>query len=300
MRILVTGGQGFLGKRLVPILRADGHEVLAPRRGEAGFPLDLALVGEWQGWPTKLDAILHLAALNPDRGEAAARDDAALMRANVAATKALAVEAIRRGARRFVFTSTLLVHPFSPAPIREENPIVPQNAYAASKFAAEEELLATLEDSPVQWTILRLAPIYGPGGRGGLHALLRLAQGSLPLPLGGGGRRSLLSLANAADACRFALEARRMANETCLVADGEALSVGDIVRTVRGIEGRPARVISLPGGPMRHAARLAGKGAAYDRLFGRFESEPAKIQNAGCKPVESRSAGFRAALERSA
>lgn len=296
MRILVTGGQGFIGRTLVPLLRAEGHEVLAPRRGEAGFPSDLALAGDWPGWPTKLDAILHLAALNPERGEAVARDDAALMRANVTATKALAVEAIRRGARRFVFTSTLLVHPFSPDPIHEDDPVSPQNTYAASKFAAEEDLVRTLEDSPTQWTILRLAPVYGPGGRGGLHALLRLAQKSYPLPLGGGGRRSLLSLANAADACRFALESRRVANETCLVADADALSVGEIIRTVRDIEGKPARVLSLPGGPARSAAALLGKGATYDRLFARLEADTGKISGAGWTPPQGTMAGFRAAL----
>lgn len=287
MRILVTGGHGFIGRALVPLLEERGHEVFAPRRGEDGFPTDLAEIGAWAGWPAGLDAVVHLAALNPERGEAAAQDDAALMRANVAATKALAERAASEGVGRVLLASTLLVHPFGPHPIRENSPTAPQNAYAASKLAAETALSRALEGTASAGTVLRLAPVYGPGGRGGVHALLRLAQGPLPLPFGGGARRSLLSRRNAVDAISFALTADSAAGETFLVADADALRLGEIVARVRQAQGRAPRVVTLPQSLLRGSARALGRGAVFDRLFAGLEVDGAKLRRAGWTPPET-------------
>ena len=296
MRILVTGGHGFIGRALVPLLRARGHEVLAPRRGESGFPADLAAIDGWADWPDRLDAVAHLAALNPERGDAAARDDAALMRANVAATKALAERAARSGARRFVLASTLLVHPFGPASIREDSPTAPQNSYAASKLAAETALRRALEGSATGGTVLRLAPVYGEDGRGGVHALLRLAQGPLPLPFGGGSRRSFLSRRNAADAIAFALTDERAAGETFLVADSESPRLGEFIARARKLNGRSPRLVTLPAGLLRAAARALGKGEVHDRLFAGLEADTTKLRRAGWTPPQTLDEGLHDAL----
>ncbi|WP_062112350.1 NAD-dependent epimerase/dehydratase family protein [Aureimonas sp. AU40] len=293
MRILVTGGRGFIGRAIVPLLEAQGHEVFAPRRGENGFPADLATLDSWDGWPADIDAVVHLAALNPERGAAAAQDDAALMRANVAGTKALAERAAREGVRRFVLASTLLVHPFSPRPIRESDAAAPQNAYAGSKLAAEDALAQALAGTGTEPCVLRLAPVYGPGGRGGVQALLRLAQGGLPLPFGGGAPRSLLSLGNAASALAFALASDKTAGETFLVADSEALPLGEIVARVRRLRGRPAWVLDLPQGLVGGLARALGKGAAYQRLFAGLAVDGAKLRRAGWTPPETLDEGLR-------
>ncbi len=297
MHILVTGGAGLLGRALVPTLQRLGHTVSAPRRGFEGFPLDLADVAGWENWPDGVEAVVHLAALNPERGSAVARDDAALMRANVAGTKALAERAAREGVRRFALASTLLVHPYEASPVNERSPTAPQNTYAASKLAAEDALRLASDGTDVVPTILRLAPIYGPEGRGGIAALLRLAQSPWPLPLGGGGRRSFLSVRNAAGAFAHVLERTGSQSETFLVADREAVSIGELLAEARQIGGRPARVVAPPPALMRRIAALGGRGDTYRRLFAPFEADTAKLRGTGWTPPETLREGLQSLIE---
>jgi len=292
MRILVSGGSGFIGQALMAHLAAGGHEAIAFRRAPGGDGRD----AERADFPADLDAVVHLAALNPERGSPLARDDAALTAANSAAAAALARRAVREGVGRFVFASTALVHAAQPTPIRPDGPTRPQNLYAASKLAGEEALAQALRLSGTTLTVLRLPPVYGPGGRGGVAALLRLARLPVPLPLGGGGRRSLLSLRNAADAFAVAATHEPPIAGTFLVADGEPLSVGEIVATLRRAAGRRPRVLQAPIAVLAPLARTLGKGEAVNRLFEPFVLDDAAFRERfGWRPPE-RTADALAAL----
>ncbi|MBB3998002.1 NAD-dependent epimerase/dehydratase family protein [Aureimonas pseudogalii] len=288
MRILVSGAAGFVGRTLVPTLQARGHEVVPLRRGEGGVPADLAEIGAWTGWPTGIDAVVHLAALNPQRGERAADDDAALMRANGAGTKALAARAAREGVGCFVFASTNLVHAPSTAPVDEDARLAPQNAYAASKRAGEEGLRQALAGTPTHAVVLRLPPVYGPGGRGGLAMVLKLARSPLPLPFArSSARRSLLSVANAADALAIAVEHETLAG-TFLVADGPPWRIGDLVAYVRQLKGRSPRLVGAPLPLLRAAAGALGQRATFDRLFADFVMDDRRFRAAtGWHPPQS-------------
>ena len=82
--------------------------------------------------------------------------------------------------------------------------------------------------SGVPITILRPVLVYGPGVKGNLRALVRLAALPVPLPFGAlSARRSLLSLANLTDAVAFVLRHDGCAGETYVVADPAPLTVAD-------------------------------------------------------------------------
>ncbi|WP_182084776.1 NAD-dependent epimerase/dehydratase family protein [Aureimonas sp. ME7] len=298
MRILITGSTGFVGRTLVPHLAGLGHEVVALRRGENGVPFDLARIGEWTGWPDGVEAVIHLGALNPVRSDPAARDDAALMAANASGTGALAKLAADRGVKRFVYASTNLIHPLSAEPFDERAPHRPQNLYAASKLAGEEAMARALEGSGTEGTILRLPPIYGPGGRGGVSTLLRVASFPVPLPLASpSASRSLLSIANAASALAHAALAPEAAGGTFLVADGEPWSLGEIVAFARQEAGRAPRLFSLPTGFTAEVARLMNRSAQYEHVFGSLVVDDAAFRaRLGWRPIETTEEGMRRTL----
>lgn len=176
MNILVTGGAGYLGSVLVPLLLARGDQVVVADvcmfggegllpygnnphfRLEVGDIRDRRLVRKLLVQP--FDAVIHLAALV---GEPACKIDPKLTRQiNTEAALRLATEAKKRGVSRFVFTSTCSNYGVSSpdAKASENSPLNPLSLYAETKIAAERGLLA-LSDSSFRVTILRLATLFG-------------------------------------------------------------------------------------------------------------------------------------------
>ena len=150
MRILVTGGLGFIGRRLCQALLDEGFDVRCIDRlsGPAAHPSQVR----------GMDAVIHLAALPGVRTRCT---PAALHAANVELTDRLAAEAARNRAR-FVFVSSSSVYgDASLLPTPEDSPLAPLNPYAESKAAAEAAVLARGGD-PV---IVRPFTVYGPGQR---------------------------------------------------------------------------------------------------------------------------------------
>jgi nucleoside-diphosphate-sugar epimerase len=146
----VTGGLGFIGSRLCATLLDAGFHVRCVDclSGPAADPVHVR----------GMDAVIHLAALP---GVRTRRSHSALHATNVELTGRLAAAAARQRAR-FVFASSSSVYGHAGLlPTPEDSPFSPLNAYAASKVAAEREVLARGGD-PV---IVRPFTVYGPGQR---------------------------------------------------------------------------------------------------------------------------------------
>jgi len=171
MKILITGGGGFIGSHLADRLLADGHEVLAietfstgRRRNltdeREGLSLVEGSIADREVLGATFDdfgpdAIAHAAASykDPDAWAEDARTNA-LGTANV-------VEAARdAGVGRIVYFQTALCYGTRPLeqPITLEHPILPDSSYAISKTAGEQYIAL----SGIPFVSLRLANIYGP------------------------------------------------------------------------------------------------------------------------------------------
>ncbi len=168
MTIVISGGTGFLGSALLPLLAAR-DEVVALHRPSAEPPaipgvrwLAQDLAGPLDAQlPASVDAVVHMAQSRryrefPDQ----ALDVFAV---NAAMTVSLLDYARRAGANAFCYASSGAVYASGPAPVRETDTPQPGNFYAASKLAGE---LAVEQYRPLLAAhVLRFFFIYGPGQR---------------------------------------------------------------------------------------------------------------------------------------
>jgi nucleoside-diphosphate-sugar epimerase len=299
MRILVTGASGFIGRALVAELSAQSHRVRAAMRQPADIfarevevvaVSDLARPIEWRPLLRDMDAVVHLAGIaHSGPGLAEELYD----RVNRAATAALAGAAAAAGIRQLVFVSSIRaqVGPSFPQAVTEVQPPQPTDAYGRSKLAAE----VAIRSSPVPFTILRPALIYGAGVRGNLAALMGLARKPWPLPFGAlTNRRSMLARENLIAAIHLALGSPATAGETYVVADPTPLTVAEIIAALRAGLGRHPGLLPVPRALFNLPLRALGRGELWERLGGPLVVDPGKLLAAGWRPTVETRAGLAA------
>jgi UDP-glucose 4-epimerase len=227
MRVLVTGGAGFIGSNLVDALASAGHETgviddLSTGKREnlpAGVwmreidildPALASLIAEFAP-----DAVVHLAAQAsvPESLRDPQRDWAV----NAEGTRIVARAARQAGAKRVISASSAAVYG-EPAeadlPLAEEAVKAPVNPYGNSKLAAESQLAEELTGTSVDWASFRFANVYGPRqdglGEGGVVAIFcqRLHDGEVPIIYGDGTQtRDFVFVGDVVDAIVSALGA---------------------------------------------------------------------------------------------
>ncbi|MCC7166132.1 MAG: NAD-dependent epimerase/dehydratase family protein [Rhodospirillales bacterium] len=277
--ILVTGASGLVGGAVVRHLAAAALPVIAAmrrpnpiREGVAVRPIgDLGPETDWRGALAGAESVVHAAARVHQIDERLDDALAVYRLANRDGTLRLARQAREAGVKRFVFISTAKVMgEFSPQgrPFTENDPPRPVDAYAISKWEAEQELLAL---DGLECVILRPPLVYGPGVRANLESLMRVLARGLPLPLGAiANRRSLVGVTNLAEAARLALGHPMAPGRTYFVTD-TTLSSPELVRQIAQAMGRPARLIPIPPGLIRLGGWVLRRPEIVDRLLGSLE-----------------------------
>lgn len=177
--ILVTGANGFIGKRLIErLIRANKYEIVAVGRspelaasaGKRGFryiQADLSTPDWTNGLDGKnrYDAVIHLAAMVSLQDSPAVRLE--MYRTNVTATLGL-LELVSDQRSKLVFASTGMVYGDQPGPFREDMITKPANFYALTKLLGEEMIKAYSLRHGFKYVIYRTSIIYGPGQASGM------------------------------------------------------------------------------------------------------------------------------------
>jgi nucleoside-diphosphate-sugar epimerase len=177
MRILITGGAGYLGSVLSLRLVDAGHHVrvldnlthgsrgLLPLLGHPRFTFvngDIRRAGDVASALADVQAVVHLAAIVGD--PACARDPDLAREVNEVAADRLLAEAERAAVLRFVFASTCSNYgrmADTSIAATETHELRPVSLYAETKVAVERKVLAG-GSSPLCGTVLRFATLFGP------------------------------------------------------------------------------------------------------------------------------------------
>lgn len=300
MKVLVTGASGFVGRALCDKLSMVGRDVVPVVRQLSGLQGEAIIgeIGSVTNWSEALrgcEVVVHLAARvhvmhDPEQ------DPLALYRdTNTEATLNLARQAAQSGVKRFVFISTIKVNgEGGNEPYRETDVPAPEDAYAISKWEAEQGLQRIARETGLEVVILRPPLVYGPGVKANFLRLMQTVRKGWPLPLGAiHNRRSLLYLGNFVDAIRLCVEHPAAAGQTFLIDDGEPISTPELIHAVARAIGRPARLLAVPVGVLELVGALLGKRAAVARLTGSLYVDSSFIRSClGWTPPYSMTSGL--------
>jgi len=273
------------GHRLRVLLR---HPSSVPMQCASAVIGDLARPRNMSAALEGVDAVIHSAGFTQGMS-GIPEDDYRVL--NTEATINLARAARRAGAKRFIFLSSIRAQsgPTADTVLTEADDPNPTDAYGRSKLAAERGL----KDLDVDWVSLRAALVYGPGARGNIAQLMRLARSPFPLPLRSlDARRSLLALENLSAAIETVLKAPETLRRPFIAADAGALTVAEMIAAMRNGLGRQRRVFPMSPVLLEFVLRLMGQGEIYRRMSGSLVADPSALIALGWTPRVTTSDGL--------
>ncbi|MCS7131746.1 MAG: SDR family oxidoreductase [Hadesarchaea archaeon] len=261
MRVLVTGGAGFIGSHVVDALIAQGRGVTVLDNLSTGdkdnIKAHLAnpdfrfIRGDITNEKivrkslSGVEAVVHEAAIvSVPRSIAAPR---LTWKVNVEGTLTVLEASLKAGVKRFVYAGSCAVYGNQAhLPIREDAPLNPLSPYAETKVRAEELCMNYFRSHGLQTVCLRYFNVYGPRQARGQYAGVmvkffeRLRRGRPPIIYGDGEQtRDFVHVRDVVDATLRALTNRRARGEIFNVGTGKATSINDLCKIFMREMGRP-------------------------------------------------------------
>src|SRR3954451_18096390 len=278
MKLLVTGGSGFIGSHVVDVLAERGHEPVIFDRIRSPHGSYPTVIGDatdcaWvESAMKRCDAVVHLAAM-ADVNDVQADPEGA-ERANGRATLAVLEAARRAGVKRVLYGSTIWGYSDCPETAVDEDTrfVMPGHLYTATKLAGELYCRSYAELYGVEYTILRFGTPSGPRPRAAtvLAAFVKKALAGEPLTVAGDGSqgRRFVYVEDLADGVERAL-APEAANRIYNLAGSETTTILELAETVKRLEG-DTEIVHTEG----RAGDLGGKEVSSARALAELGWQP--------------------------
>jgi nucleoside-diphosphate-sugar epimerase len=269
VKLLVTGGTGFIGSHLAEEGRRRGAQVVAlgltDRPEEKANAALLASKGVEILPGSITDAelcaramrgvthVFHLAVAMREGG----KSDQFFEAINLDGTRSLLEAAGSGRVERFVYCSTIGIYGHrAPGITSEGSPLRPGNIYERTKVAAERMVRDHAAHANVSSTVLRPADVYGPRDQRLLKLFKGVARGRFPLFGDGAGRRHMVYVDDVVSAFFAACERQEAVDEAMIVAGPRPCTLRELIEQVRQATGSARYGFRLPLAPMLATAAV--------------------------------------------
>ena len=269
MRLLVTGGTGFIGSHLAEEGRRRGAQVvvlgLADRPEEKANAALLASQGVEILPGSITDAelcaramrgvthVFHLAVAMREGG----KSDEFFEAINLDGTRRLLDAAASGRVERFVYCSTIGIYGHrAPGVTSEDSPLRPGNIYERTKVSAEALVREFGAGRGLPYVILRPADVYGPRDQRLLKLFKGVSRGRFPLFGDGSGRRHMVYVDDVVSAFFAACERPDAVDQRMIVAGPRPCTLRELIEAVRQATGSPRYGFRLPLAPMLATAAV--------------------------------------------
>lgn len=263
MRLLVTGGTGFIGSHLAEEGRRRGADVVV--LGLTGRPEEQANAELLSGMGVEVLSgsitdgdlcaraargathIFHLAVAMREGG----KSDEFFESINLDGTRQLLQAAVAQGVERFVYCSTIGIYGHrAPGITSETSPLAPGNIYERTKVSAERLVRDFAENCGLSTVVLRPADVYGPRDQRLLKMFKGVNRGRFPLFGSGKGRRHMVYVDDVVAAFFKACEVETGIDDGLIVAGPRACTLRDLLDEVKLATGSRRYGVRLPLAPM--------------------------------------------------
>jgi len=219
MKVVLTGGSGFVGRNLVSYL--SDYKTLQISRKE--------LSGDFSTLFKDCEVFIHLAGKAHDLKKTSDADE--YYKVNFELTKNLFDAFLNSSAKKFIFISSVKAAADAVTGVlTEEDPPNPQTHYGKSKLLAEQYLLSKTLPKDKCVYILRPCMIHGPHNKGNLNMLYQFVKNGIPYPLAKfENKRSFLSVENLCFIIKQLIVQNDVPSGVYNVADNDAVSTTTVV-----------------------------------------------------------------------
>jgi len=258
MKILITGGTGFIGSALALKCLSEGSKVVALGREQAtpvevsnsnriraaGGEVGTALIdnqGQLEVAMKDTDVVFHLAAAQHEMNIS----DEVFEAVNIEGTRKVLDAAVNQGVKRFIHGSTIGVYGRdTDSVVDEETPLRPDNIYGQTK--AEGEAVVRQYFDRLSSTIIRISETYGPGDQR-LLKLFRAIKKRAFFMIGNGlNLHQLIYIDDLTDGLLLAARTDRCQGETIILAGRERLSSNEMASYIAEAVGAKMRSLHAP------------------------------------------------------
>ena len=278
LKVLVTGGAGFIGSHLVDRLMLNGYEVvvlddlstgtLQNLRQHQGKPNFHFVKGDIRDTKTvedamaDIEAVFHQAAITSV--PFSLENPAVTREVNITGTLNLLKAGLAKGIKRFVYASTSAVYgEVARVPITENVKPNPLSPYAKSKLAAETHCREFWRTQGLETVCLRYFNVYGPRQALGPYAgviiqFLECLRNNRPPTIYGDGlqTRDFVYISDVIDATMIALDCKEAVGEVFNIGTSKATTINQLCEMLLRITGklsiRPTHTDPRPG-DIRHS-----------------------------------------------